>query len=290
MIFLQCQNLWARPHFQFFPIAWGAFAYFVYTRASLQDCKGTTRRNLAYLILAACCLLTLLTITLWSPWIGYMTGILLVCSWGLLRLGETSWTTVLAMSTLLWITLPLPLAYDQKLISLLQSQSSFAAGVVLDCFGVVHLRGGNVIELASKRLFVDEACSGVDSLYALMTICLGMIVWFRLPFIVGFLSILLVPMWTSCSNILRLVSIALGLDWFRIDLSHGTPHTVLGLIVFVAAFLADYSFIQFCGGLFWRVFGESRSVPVTSIQPTRLLGKPSRWMVSSFFVLAGTYL
>ncbi len=185
-----------------------------------------------------------------SPWLTYLSGIGVVTAWLFLRGGRMKWQTALGLTSLLWITLPFPAGYDDKLIQYLQRQSSFAASSILDCIGVVHLPEGNVLELPGKKLFVDEACSGVDSLYALMAICLTIVLYLRQPFPVAVVSLSLVPIWASCSNIARLVVIVLGISWFNVDLSTGMPHTILGLVVFTGAFLCDLAFIRFAGAMY----------------------------------------
>ena len=291
LIFLQALCLSSLAHFQFFPMAWGAYIYFVYSRCRLADCTSAKRSIFAYITVVASVIAAFMAVVMWSPWLAYFSGLLLIVAWSLLRLGDTRWTSLLGMTTILWLTLPLPVGYDHKLIALLQSQSSVAASTLLDCLGIIHLRGGNIIELASKRLFVDEACSGADSLYALMAICLTVVVWFRFRFSVGLLCVLMVPVWTSCSNILRLVTIAVGLDWMNVDLSHGMPHTILGLIVFLLAFAADFSFIQFVAGL----IGVTRKKSIIHAEVTQNRKGLLTWSsvltcaASLCFLCAGTY-
>jgi exosortase len=235
-----------------------------------------------------------------SPWMAYVAAVLVITAWMLLRLGATYWRSILALTSILWITVPLPLGYDGKLISLLQTKSSVVASLVLDNFGILHLREGNILELTAKRLFVDEACSGIDSLYALMAICLSVVVWFRQPFLVGALSLSLVPVWASMSNIVRLVSIAVGIDRFNIDLSHGTPHTILGLVVFAGAFFVDFCFIQFAGGLNQKLKARSafakkpstqvngkRSGEIEAIASRSTLSGPrhfEKWLMGAFAI------
>ena len=292
MLFLQGLSLWARPHFQFFPVAWLAYAYFAGTYCSLRDCRSWPRVCVAWLAGIVCVAAAYEAIIYWSPWLSQFAAILLVVAWSSLRLGRASFPLVLGLSSLLWITLPFPVGYDQKLISFLQSQSSLAASVVLDCLGVIHLRDGNILELTSKRLFVDEACSGVDSLYALMTLCLGVAIWFRLNARAAILSLALVPFWASCSNLLRLTAIAIGIDWFAIDLSVGNPHTILGMVVFVAAFAADFSFLQFAGYLFGSNAGndpaeaDPASTSATGSQNASLLPSKARFAAVGIYAFA----
>jgi exosortase len=251
MLWLQCNSLWYRPHLQFFPMAWAAFVYFLYQRMGVPTTAASKWRQFAALGIFALSLVAAVeAVLISSPWLTYFAGIGVVTSWLLCRGGEMKWTHAMGLTSLLWITLPLPAGYDNKLIQYLQSQSSFAASSVLDSMGILHLREGNILQLASKRLFVDEACSGVDSLYALMAISLTIVLWLRQPVLVALCALLMVPVWASCSNIARLITIVLSFEWLGIDLASGTPHTILGLVVFAAAFGCDYAFIRFLGAAF----------------------------------------
>ena len=250
-MWIQCQSLWLRPHFQFFPMAWLGFGYFVSLRLEKpESCQSRFRAACGLFAIVFSLATTLESILISSPWLTYVAAVVLIIGWLLIRGGTMKWSSAIGLSSLLWITVPLPAGYDNKLIQFLQAQSSYVASLVLDCVGILHIREGNVLELVQKRLFVDEACSGVDSLYALMAICLTIVLWLRQKLPVAILSLSLVPIWASCSNIARLITIVLGLQWFKVDLSHGTQHTILGLIVFVGAFLCDFAFIRFAGSIF----------------------------------------
>lgn len=250
MLWLQCNSLWSRPHLQFFPMAWVAFGYFLVQRL---DGLCTTTSRLRQFASGSILVLALVAageaVLISSPWLSYVAGVLVVTSWLLLRAGNMSWQSAIAISSLLWITVPLPAGYDKKMIQYLQAQSSFAASSVLDVVKISHLREGNILQLLDKRLFVDEACSGVDSLYALMAISLTLVLFMRQRFIVALCALSMVVVWASCGNILRLVLIVFGLQWLGIDLSSGTPHTILGLCVFCVAFGCDFAFIRFLGAL-----------------------------------------
>lgn len=287
-------SLWSRPHFQFFPMAWLGFVYF----ASLR--MGAPRTTQSPLRMAAGIGLTFLSffaaaesILISSPWLTYVAGVILVVAWMLFRAGELGWASAIGLTSLLWMTVPLPAGYDNKLIQFLQMQSSSVASLVLDCIGILHLPEGNVIELAHKRLFVDEACSGVDSLYALMAICLSIVLWLRQRLVVAIVSLSLVPVWASCSNIARLIAIVLGIDWLDIDLSHGTPHTILGMVVFAGAFMCDFAFIQFAGALLGKK--TPASTPSFSAAPSNRstlsgkLGIAGTVVFVVSFVALGTY-
>lgn len=259
MIWIQCNSLWNRPHLQFFPMAWVGFGYFFVQRSGgLKTATSKPRLIIALGLVLVALAASVEAVLISSPWLSYVAGVLIVIAWMYTRAGNMSWKMALALSSLLWITVPLPAGYDKKMIQYLQSQSSFAASSVIDVLGIPHLREGNVLQLLDKRLFVDEACSGVDSLYALMAISLTLVLLMRQKLVVAICALSMVIVWASCGNILRLVCIVLGLKWLNIDLSEGMPHTILGLGVFLIAFGCDYAFIKFLGYMFAPVTGNKR--------------------------------
>ena len=277
-------------------MAWFAFVYFSYERLGCLSTTNSPLRFLAGIVAAVFALLTAVeSLLISSPWLTQVAGIGIVVAWLLIRGSNLNGRAAVGLTSLLWITLPLPAGYDDKMIQYLQGQSSRAASAMLDCIGILHLPEGNVLELTSKKLFVDEACSGVDSLYALMAICLTIVLWLRQRLPVAIVSLSLVPVWASCGNIARLVTIVLGLEWLDIDLSHGTPHTVLGMIVFACAFMCDFAFIRFAGALLGgsnKKIRERRPDHVASLVLSpgwRKLGYAMCLLLVSCFAVVGLY-
>ena len=56
----------------------------------------------------------------------------------------------------------LPLGYDQLLTMRLQQITSGLSSVMLDVLAIPHALNNNVIQLATRELFVAEACSGLQ--------------------------------------------------------------------------------------------------------------------------------
>ena len=266
-------------------MAWLSFGYFAFQRlGGLAPCRSPFRLAAGALFALFCSAAAAESILISSPWLAYAAGVGLVVAWLLLRGNHLRWPAAVGLSSVLWMTLPFPAGYDDKLIQFLQRQSSYFTSVILDCIGILHLPEGNVLELSQKRLFVDEACSGVDSLYALMAICLCLVLWFRQRLFVAVISLSLVPVWASCGNIVRLVSIVLGLEWLGIDLSHGTQHTVLGLLVFAGAFSCDFAFIQFAGAVFRRKNSKIENIATGEARPLALK-QPLPIIANAIFML-----
>lgn len=238
LLVVQAVHLWERPHFQFFPLAWGALVALIATRgqvgsqAELGSAVSVVRRRRGAVVWASGLAAGVIAAVLFSPWVAEVAAILCVTGWGLLRLKAVPWTRWLGWTSLLWVTLPLPGSLDARLVGGLQTLSSESAGALLDLVGLAHLRQGNLIEIRAGKLFVDEACSGIDSLYSLSAIGLVMLLWQKRPLVVALLTLASVPLWAWFGNVLRLVFIVWMLDRWQIDLSHGWAHTLLGFVIF----------------------------------------------------------
>ena len=250
LLYMQCRLLMQKPHLQFFPLAIAACVYFL---GQSDESKGYFRSG-AWVIGAwiLSILSAMLALYLGSPWLAHVVAIMLVGTWALLARPGLSVLRVVGICGLLVVTLPAPLGWDKRLISGLQSFSSFACSRLMDLTNIVHVRRGNIIEVPSKPLFVEEACSGVDSQYALMAVAGVLLLLGRAHWWVGLVTILTVPIWAILGNLLRIYLIVIGLEWFGIDLSHGTTHTFLGLGVFVFTAWVHWSSVQFLNYLHLR--------------------------------------
>ena len=241
LLTLHAFQLWGRTHFQFFPLAWLGFAWFAWNGSGpIADAKSSWRVLAGRMAWAAGLAACVLAVLLFSPWVANVACLLCIFGWGLLRLGELAWSRWTAWQALLWCALPLPGNYDAALIGKLQSLSSSSTSAILDMFGVLHLQQGNVLEIRSRKLFVDEACSGVDSLYALAAMSIFILLLQKKPLLVSLLSFVTVPLWAWLGNVLRLTSITLLLEFAKVDFSSGWKHSVLGLVIFalMASFFA----------------------------------------------------
>jgi exosortase/archaeosortase family protein len=140
----------------------------------------------------------------------------------------------------------------------------------MDVSQITHVKRGNIIEIASKPLFVEEACSGVDSQYALMAVAGVLLLLGNTKLIVSLITIVTVPIWAILGNLLRIYSIVIGLEFLGVDLSTGTTHTVLGLIVFMIAAWAHWSSVQLL------VYLQESFLIRSSIPPRASLDTPIR--------------
>jgi exosortase/archaeosortase family protein len=137
-----------------------------------------------------------------------------------------------------WLALPLPLNRDQQLVSFLQRLSSRLSSFMLDWVGVIHLMDGNTLLLGEKQFFVDEACSGIISVMSIIACAVIYGVWRNRPPLHLVVLAAAGVGWATLMNVARISVIALVYQWYGVDWSKGTPHEILGLVIFLLTFLA----------------------------------------------------
>ena len=159
----------------------------------------------------------------------------LICTfWGFRRL------RALAFPMLLLATMvPLPTLIYNSLAAPLQLLASDLATRTAQSLGVSAFRDGNVIILAGTSLGVAEACSGLNSLSALIvgSVLLGFLLCSRV--ITRFALFLLAIPLAIVINIIRVAGTAIMADYNQ-EFAEGFYHSFSGWLVFVAGFGALY--------------------------------------------------
>jgi exosortase len=137
---------------------------------------------------------------------------------------------------LLILMVPLPAMIFNQIAFPLQLFASRVGEGVLTMAGVPVVREGNVLELASTKLEVAQACSGIRSLVSLLTlgILLGKLTEPRMPVRV-LLALLTVPV-AIAANAARVAGTGLAANWIGPEAAEGFFHAFSGWLVFVAAF------------------------------------------------------
>ena len=173
-----------------------------------------------------------------SPWLSAIAFTLTAMAWLRSHVSSDSDHQRLTyLGLLLLMTIRLPLNLDLSLAAGLQRITSQVSGHLLDAFGVTYCLRGNVIELPGGTLFVEEACSGVQSLFTVLFLVCLWIVFQRRPLIATPAYLLAGLVWAMVMNVIRITSIALAQEWYAWDLSGGTPHEILRWVCLSGAVL-----------------------------------------------------
>ena len=244
LLFSQAIYLWSREHMQFFPLAICASCSFFYREGQSKALLSLIRVRLSWILSGMATLLCLIALVLYSSWMAHAASVLLCVSWAFGRFGNLTPLRIFGICGLLAVTIPLPLEMDRTLVQVLQGLSADISSRLMDLAGILHFQKGNIIEIAAKPLFVEEACSGVDSQYALMAVAGILLLIGRAGLLVSLITIVTVPLWAILGNLLRIYSIVFGIEFLNVDLSSGAIHTILGFITFSLAAFAHWSSVQ----------------------------------------------
>ncbi|MCR9200661.1 MAG: exosortase/archaeosortase family protein [Planctomycetaceae bacterium] len=238
--------LWQLEYYQFFPFAFIAFGMMLRGRRL----PGEIRLDRWTAILAGMDL-TLLT---WgsfagSRWCVY-AGFIIFCFNVARSCLDAEYETSLGyLGLLLAITIRLPVGMDGKLIQELQTLTTKVGSRILEFFGYLHFREGNVLEFPGKRFLVEEACSGVQSFFAVMFLAALIICGYRRRWLHSLLVLVSAAGFAGVMNVARICAISVAWADFDYDLSTGWRHDTLGYITLGLA-----GFLVFSADAFWEMF------------------------------------
>jgi exosortase len=163
---------------------------------------------------------------------------LVVFLWGavLFLFGYKTFKICLFSLLILFFMIPVPAQIIAGMTIPLQLIVTKASITLASLVGIPIYSEGNVIQLPQGSFQVVQACSGLRSIMTMLT--LGAFLAYlslRSNLLRGILFALAIPI-AIVINILR-VFILIAVFYFQaVDLSRGTPHTILGLSMFGIAF------------------------------------------------------
>ena len=257
LLLLQGQRLWDNPNYQFFPFVLAGAGYLAWRDTRRLGRLDPGRGGLSLALLGVSWLLLALAGLVIAPWLGAAVAMLAVLAvgyaWGGLRLVRA----LMPAWTLLWVIIPLP--FEDRLTLSLQAVASRWSSAVLDVMGVLHLPMGLVIEVPGKRLFVEEACSGIHSLFPVVAGALFFIFLTHCSVVRAAVLLAAGIGWVLLGNTARILAVAWAQATRGIDLSSGWPHDLLGETVLVTTLIlivstdALYSIIASMCRQQWRI-------------------------------------
>lgn len=265
LLLQNCGVLWSRPHYQYFPVIFLCVGWLIWTRreAYPHDVSGPICRFRSNALLGLSLLLLFAAaVVLQSPWLGTVSFVLAVGGL-LLLLGERYFIrNVFGIWMLLWLIVRLPFNYDVRLGQWLQRWSTVASSHVLDYLGIVNLVEGVAISTPTQRLFVDDACSGIASVLAVISCSLIIAVWSDRPLLHTAVLALSGIAWAGIMNTVRIVTIAVAGERWDTDLSSGREHEILGLLTFAMTLAMTLS----TDGLLRVVMAPIRSIETRRLE------------------------
>jgi exosortase len=142
---------------------------------------------------------------------------------------------------LVFMARPIPESLVPLLFNPLQVFAAQVSAAVLELLDVPVYLVGNIIEIPGMRLLVEEACSGMRSVMALLTVAMIVAYLVSVGFW-GFLVLAIVSVLIAVFfNILRVALTGVLAHFVDAELATGFFHEFTGMIVFVVGLLILYS-------------------------------------------------
>jgi len=187
------------------------------------------------LVILVFALMTLVVGTIKSGFFLYRVSVLLFIAGMVIFLA--GWKHLAAISfplAFLFLMIPSPTLMEQITFPL-QIIASKTASFLLMLAGVPAIREGNIILLPSAQLEVAEACSGIRSLFSLLTLTIvyGHLAETKIGVRV-LLTFMAVPI-SVFANALRIAFTGLMVEGWGVERAQGTIHALSGWLVFVAS-------------------------------------------------------
>jgi exosortase len=228
---------WLHPQYRFAAILWGAALWIGYDRA--RDITLLAPRQLiapalgAGLLWAASLLSLLLATAIWWPRLGAISFLLALAAMTLTFGGPRLARALIPSGILLLVSIPPPMGLDSELARILQGWAVRGSGLLLDLLNVVHAISANVIQVPGRRLLVEEACSGINSLIAIVCFTLLFGFWERRGPVRILILIAFAVAFVLAANLLRITAGAFLLVKMKIDIFPESIHEITGIALFV---------------------------------------------------------
>ena len=265
-------EIWVRhPACHFFPLPLAAWIWLT-ARDSMLQAVFRPQHPTAFLWLAACHLaLALASFFLVSPFLAglafLMSSVAIAAAQPQSTGNEAPAWSLPALSLFL---IPPPMMVDQNLHQILAGLAARLSQGWLDAMQVLHVVQGTIVATPEKRFFVDDACSGTNSM--LVAICVALIVcslksraWVHalaLVMTAGLISV--------ASNVLRICLIIGGSHSWGLELDHGWVHEAVG----VGFFMLDLALVWSADRGWHFILNSSRVTAIPALWPTPPLLAP----------------
>ncbi len=234
-------ELWERhPACHFFPLPLAALGWLMLqTRRHASAAPTSPARNwlmCSYLAMAV------VSFVLVSPFLAGLSMVVAMVAYALSLSSEgRSMVPLWSFPILALFLVPPPLDLDDELHQVLAGLAAQLSQSWLDTMGVIHVVEGVIVATPAKRFFVDDACSGTNSL--LVALCVAVVLASlkkrSFPHLIGLLLASAVV--SVASNVLRICVVIGALHFWKIELDHGMPHELLGIGFFIVDLLLVWS-------------------------------------------------
>jgi len=273
-------QVWPKEYYQYMPLV-PVGAWMLATRRA-KESFGEPDLGLATMALATIGLFLLgVSVVFYSPWLSIWSLVVNLGVAARLTGGIELARAIRPGALFLLLLLPIPFDYDAELLQWLQRATVKGSGAVYEWAGGYCMIVGAVVQLPHlpEPLFVADACSGIQSLFAVVTCTLFYLLWNQRGPIQSLLVLASAFGWVMAANISRVLAVMAFTKPGILDLSRGWAHQALGMVTFLSAFLLTLSTDRF-----FLVFNPPRIEPPSPEEET-LEAPPARRRISAVMAL-----
>ncbi len=243
----QMKWMWDSEHYGFFPFAIAAFCWLVWERLKGVEVKlGSyfTKRTTCLLIFNVL-LLSVATLAS-SYWIGWVSFLVFLWTAAHILLPPDLARRIRQPFLVLLLIVPLPLGLDTSLVIQMQKLATRQGSLMLDYMGVKHAVEGVTVQLPGHTFMIDEACSGIHSLFSAVTAMLVFAVFCRYAAWRTLFTVAQATLWVLIVNAMRVfVVVYTTWKWRDLGLESGWRHQALGFVCYVVILMLAFSTDQF---------------------------------------------
>lgn len=137
--------------------------------------------------------------------------------------------------------IPPPLMLDQHLHQVLAGLAARLSQGWLDAMNVLHVVQGTIVATPAKRFFVDDACSGTNTMLVAICVALIMSCLNRRSLVHAAALLVTAGLLSIASNVLRICLVIGGSHFWNLELDHGLVHDAVGVAFFLLDLLLVWS-------------------------------------------------
>lgn len=280
------------PHYEFLALLPVGAAVLFWPRAKrLGDLQPGKAAGFAAWMTAAV-LPLLFSVVLDSPWFGAISTLFAGMAVAYAVGGRRLVWAVLPAWALLWVGIRLPLMADERLAIKLQDIAARHASTLMNYMNQDHILDGNVVETKHKRYMVEEACSGLQSLFAITACTMFFGLWMREPPGRVALLMLVAWWWVWVQNVVRVIAVTVLNSKWGLPVESGVGHDILSMTLFSITLALIVSSEHLMLFFFPRgIFSGKEQIdnavvkPLPDYGPTRLPVLANTWLASSILVV-----
>ncbi len=196
--------------------------------------------------------------------LALMSIVILMFGW------RTFWLYLFPLAYL-FVMIPLPKAPTEVYVTLpLQSVAADAGANVIEMYGITTIRNGNVIQIPSMKLLVEEACSGIRSLFSLTALSIAFVVLMEKRWWERILLVALTPFIAVLGNVLRVAITGILAEKAGPEYASGGAHEFAGLILFVFGMMVLFA----CSWIITVFFPPSEPARQEDDEPADVAARP----------------